>query len=220
MDGRSFKEAVYERLAAVSKALGSPRRLELVDLLQQAERPVDWLARATRQSVANTSQHLQILRSARVVEARRDGQHVVYRLASPEVGALALAIRAAAEARDAEIARLVADVRAGHGDVEAIGPAELHARMARGEVELLDVRPEEEYRTGHVPGARNVPLEALDSADFDGRDVVVYCRGPYCLLADEAAARLRAAGRRVARLDGGVPEWAATGLPVRASTRP
>ena len=217
MDKREFKDRVYERVALVAKALASPKRVELVELLAQTERTVEWLAEATGMSLANTSQHLQVLRSARLVESRKDGLYVHYRLASPGVGALHAAVRDVATERDAEIDRLVRSFFGDRSGLDAVDMGELLERAERGEVVVIDVRPPEEFAAAHVVGARSVPL-----ADFDAftatlsrdREVVAYCRGPYCVLADEAVKRLREAGFDARRLDGGLPEWRAAGLPV------
>ena len=217
MDKREFKDRVYERVALVAKALASPKRVELVELLAQTERTVEWLAAATGMSLANTSQHLQVLRGARLVESRKDGPYVHYRLASPAVGALHAAVREVATERDAEIDRLVRSFFGDRSGLDAVDMGELLERAERGEVVVIDVRPPEEFAAAHVVGARSVPL-----ADFDAftatlprdREVVAYCRGPYCVLADEAVKRLREAGFDARRLDGGLPEWRAAGLPV------
>lgn len=217
MNKREFKDRVYERVALVAKALASPKRVELVELLAQTERTVEWLAEATGMSLANTSQHLQVLRGARVVESRKEGLYVHYRLASPAVGALHGALRAVAQERDAEIDRLVSSFFGDRSGIEAVGMAELLARAGRGEVVVIDVRPPEEFAAAHIAGARSVPLSLLDAtaAEFPrDRVVVAYCRGPYCVLADEAVKRLRDAGFHAHRMDGGLPEWRAAGLPV------
>lgn len=217
MDKRDFKDRIYERVAAVAKGMASPKRVELLELLAQTERTVEWLAEATGMSFANTSQHLQVLRGARVVESRKDGLYVHYRLASPAVGDLHRALRAVAQERDAEIDRLVRAFFSDRSGVEAIGMTELLARAGRGEVVVIDVRPPEEFAAAHIAGARCVPLSVLDTTAAElprDRVVVAYCRGPYCVLADEAVKRLRDAGFDAYRMDGGLPEWRAAGLPV------
>lgn len=217
MEKREFKDRIYETFASVAKALASPKRIEILELLGQAERPVEWLAHATGMTMANTSQHLQVLRGARLVDSRKEGLYVHYRLASPAVYALYLGLRGVAEERDAEVDRLS---RAYFGDrdgLDAVGMTELLERAQRGEVVVIDVRPPEEFATAHVAGALSVPLSHLDAALVDlprDREVVAYCRGPYCVLAAEAVRRLRDAGLDARRLDGGLPEWRAAGLPV------
>jgi rhodanese-related sulfurtransferase/DNA-binding transcriptional ArsR family regulator len=217
MDKREFKDRVYERVALVAKALASPKRVELVELLAQTDRTVEWLAEATGMSLANTSQHLQVLRGARLVESRKDGLYVHYRLASPAVGALHAAVRDVAAERDAEVDRLVRLFFGDRSGLDAVDMRELLERAARGEVVVIDVRPPEEFTAAHVAGARSVPLadlEAFTASLSRDRAVVAYCRGPYCVLADEAVKRLREAGFDARRLDGGLPEWRAAGLPV------
>lgn len=217
MDKREFKDRIYERVAAVAKAMASPKRVELLELLAQTERTVEWLAEATGMSLANTSQHLQVLRGARVVESRKEGLYVHYRLASSAVGDLHRALRTVAQDRDAEIDRLVRAFFGDRSGIEAVSMSELLARAGRGEVVVIDVRPPEEFATAHIAGARSVPLSALDATAGElprDRTVVAYCRGPYCVLADEAVKRLRDAGFDAHRMDGGLPEWRAAGLPV------
>jgi rhodanese-related sulfurtransferase len=215
MDPRAFKDALNEHFAAVAKALASPKRVELLDLLAQAERTVEWLAQATDMSVANTSRHLQVLRGARLVEARKSGLYVRYRLAGPEVAALLQDLRSVAAKRHAEVDRLVGEHLGDRG--EPVGLDELVERVRAGDVTVIDVRPTEEYAAAHVPGARSVPLadlEALAASLPRDRRVVAYCRGPYCVFADQAVQTLRALGYDARRLAVGLPEWAAAGLPV------
>lgn len=192
----------------MGKAFASPRRLELLDLLAQAPRSVDELARATGQSTANASQHLQALHAAGLVTRARDGLSVRYAIAGPEVLALWLALRDTSAARLAEVQRAV-DEYLGE-DVETIGREELLERAARGDVVLVDVRPGVEFRSGHIEGARSIPIEELDErlAELPAdREIVAYCRGPFCAYAHEAVRRLRAAGRSARRLEDGWPEW-------------
>lgn len=214
---RRFKDAIYRQLARVGKAVASPRRLELLDLLAQGPRTVERLARETGQSVANASQHLQLLRRARLVEAHKQGLYVTYRLADHAVAEFYRALRVLAESRLAEINRLTRDFLADRGALEAVDHEVLVGRVLRGEVTLLDVRPVEEYAAGHIVGAVSVPLRELEQR-LAGlpkrRQVVAYCRGPYCVLAIEAVARLRALGFKALRLEDGIPDWRARGLPV------
>jgi rhodanese-related sulfurtransferase/DNA-binding HxlR family transcriptional regulator len=208
MDPRESKDALFEAIAVMGKAFASPRRLELLDLLAQGPRTVDELARAGDQSNANTSQHLQALHAAGVVSRRREGNSVRYALAGDDVLALWLSLREVSAARLAEVER-AAEQYLGE-DVEAIGREELLARMGRGDVVLVDVRPENEFEAGHIEGARSIPLEELEQRLTElpaDREVVAYCRGPFCAYAHEAVRRLRDAGRAAQRLDEGWPEW-------------
>jgi rhodanese-related sulfurtransferase len=214
---RAFKDQIYEQLARVGKAVSSPRRLELLDLLCQAPRTVEELAREANQSVANASQHLKVLRAARLVEAEKAGLFVTYRLADPAVADFYRHLRLLAESRLAEIERVVRDHIEGRGPMEPIDREALLRRAAQGEVTVLDVRPAEEYEAGHIPGAVSVPLNELEGLlERLPRDqeIVAYCRGPYCLFAVEAVEILRAHGYRAMRLDDSLSDWRARGLPV------
>lgn len=220
MDARSkraFHDQIYTQFARIGKALANPHRLELLDLLAQSERTVEDLAREAALSIANASQHLQTLRGAGLVEARREGLYAYYRLADERVFRLWQAVREVGEARLAEVDRAVAAYLPGRALARAVAPADLLARLRDDAVVILDVRPVEEYATGHLPGARSVPVAELDAhlAELPrDREIVVYCRGPYCVFADEAVARLHARGYRAHRLDMGLPDWRAAGLPV------
>src|SRR5918912_1437090 len=214
MGSRTDKNALFEAIALMGKAFASPTRLELLDLLAQAPRTVDELARASEQSTANTSQHLQALHAAGLVARAREGTSVRYRLAGDEVLELWLALRATSASRLAEVKRAAADYLG--EDVEAIGRDELRRRMRRGEVILLDVRPGEEYAAGHIDGARSIPIDELDDRLSElpaDREVVAYCRGPFCAYAHEAVRRLRESGRQARRLEDGWPEWRLAGGP-------
>jgi rhodanese-related sulfurtransferase/DNA-binding transcriptional ArsR family regulator len=214
---RRFKDTVYALQAQTGKAVASPRRLELLDLLAQGPRTVEALARETSQTIANTSQHLQVLRGAHLVEAEKRGLYVTYRLAGEEVTRFSLALRQLAESRTKELERAAQGFLEERGQLAPIDQEALLARIRRGEVTLLDVRPEEEYDAGHIPGALSVPLVELERHLSDlprRREVVAYCRGPYCVLAIEAVARLRARGYRALRLEAGIPDWRARGYPV------
>jgi rhodanese-related sulfurtransferase len=215
--GRRFKDTVYALQAQTGKAVASPRRLELLDLLAQGPRTVEALAREVSQTIANTSQHLQILRGAHLVETEKHGLYVTYRLAGEEVSRFCLALRQFAESRTGELHDAAKGFLEERGVLEPIDQEALVARIRRGEVTLLDVRPEEEYHAGHIPGALSLPLAELEhrlSALPRRREVVAYCRGPYCVMAIEAVARLRARGYRASRLEAGVPDWRARGYPV------
>jgi len=212
-----MKSALYEQLARVGLALGSAGRLQILEFVAQGERSVDALAAMTGLSVANTSKHLQALRQAGLVAARKDGLRVYYSVAGDDVVALVSALRAVAEHRVAEVERLVRLWLAHRDEMEPIPAAELLERAKKGLVTVLDVRPAEEYAAGHVPGALNVPLDKLESYLSrlpKRKEVVAYCRGPYCLMSFEAVEKLRKRGWRARRLENGLPEWRAAGLPV------
>jgi len=211
------KSALYQQLARVAQALGSPGRLQILEYVAQGERSVDSLAKMSGLSVANTSKHLQALRQAGLVTARKEGLRVFYLLAGDDVVALISALRAVAEHRVAEMERLVSLWLAHRDEMEPVPAAELLARAKKGLVTVLDVRPAEEYAAAHIPGAISVPLDKLES--FLSRlpkrkEVVAYCRGPYCLMSFEAVEKLRKRGWRARRLADGFPEWRAAGLPV------
>jgi rhodanese-related sulfurtransferase/DNA-binding transcriptional ArsR family regulator len=219
---RAFKDELYREFTRVVKALANPHRLELVDLLAQGERSVEELAGLTALSVANASQHLQTLRAARLVEARREGLYVYYRLAGEPVYRAWQAIRALGEERLAEVERVVRTYLEDRDALAPVTAAELLDRLHDDGLVILDVRPELEYRAGHIPGARSVPvgdLEGYLSELPPYREVVAYCRGPYCVYAHEAVRRLRAAGRRARRLEDGWPEWRLAGLPHENDAR-
>jgi rhodanese-related sulfurtransferase/DNA-binding MarR family transcriptional regulator len=219
----SLKKAIYEQLARIGKALASPPRLELLDLLCQCPRTVEALARATGLSVANTSQHLRLLHAARLVETRKDGLFVTYRLADQQVCEFYRALRALAENRLAEIEAIVRRFHDGRESMEPVEKKALLQRIRRADVIVLDVRPAEEYRAGHIPGAVSIPLKELKahlSKLPRGREIVAYCRGPYCVLAVEAVKLLRGRGFQAVRLEDGVPEWRAHGWPVAMGDEP
>jgi rhodanese-related sulfurtransferase len=208
MSSRRNKDALFEAIALMGKAFASPRRLELLDLLAQAPRTVDALARASGQSTANASQHLQALHAAGMVTRTREGTSVRYALAGDEALALWLALRDASVARLAEVERAAHDYLG--DDVDAIGRDELIARLRDGDVVLIDVRPPEEFAAGHIRGARSIPLAELEHrlAELPAdREIVAYCRGPFCAYAHDAVRHLNAAGRPARRLRDGWPEW-------------
>ena len=214
---REFKNRLFGHFARVGKALSSPRRLEIVDLLAQGERTVEEIARETSMAVASASQHLQALKAARMVEARREGLYMHYRLADEDVFRTWQAVRALAESRLSEVDGVVEAYLVDRDALEAVESEDLLERLRDGSVVVLDVRPEEEYRAGHIPGALSVPVDALEAALKTlprGREVVAYCRGPYCVFSDEAVAFLRARGYRARRLRQGLPDWRAAGMPV------
>ncbi len=217
IDHRQFKDAIYEQLARVGKAAASPKRLELLDLLCQGPRTVESLAEQTAQSVANASAHLQVLRAARLVEAEKDGLYVTYRLADERVCDFFRVLRGLAESRLVEVEHITRTYLEQRRALEPIDRDALVKKVKRGEVTVLDVRPAQEYAAGHIPGAVSVPLAELKKRLKTlpkSREVVAYCRGPYCVLAIEAVELLRARGYRARRMDEGVIEWKARGLPV------
>ena len=222
MGQRAFKDQMYAQFARLGKALASPARLELLDLLAQGERPVEALALEAALSVANTSAHLRVLHQARLVESRKEGLRVYYRLADPAVYRLWSALRQVAERQLAEIDRLVATYLTERETLEALSRDELRQRLAEGTAAVVDVRPAVEYRQGHIAGARSIPVDEL-AARLDeldpAQEVVAYCRGPYCVFADEAVALLRDRGYAATRYAEGYPDWAAAGLPIAPDER-
>lgn len=214
------KAALFDAFASVARALGNGRRAELVDVLNQGERSVEELAAEISQSVANTSQHLQVLARAGLVRTRRDGNRVYYRLASARVGDLWGAVRDVAAHQVAEVSVLAGEYLGERAGIEQLSAEELEERIVRGDVVVLDVRPEAEFEAGHIAGARSAPLAGLEEL-VPGlprrREIVAYCRGPYCIDADDAVRLLRARGLRARRLDVGFPEWRRAGLPVETA---
>lgn len=213
---RDFKNRLYAQFARIGKTLGSPHRLELLELLGQGERTVDSLAGELGASIANVSQHLQALRQAALVESRKQGQFVHYRLADPAISDLCRALRTVSERRLAELDRLVRD-HFGDRSGEPVSMQELLKRARSAEVVILDTRPANEYEAGHIAGALSVPVADLRRRLKElpkNKDYVAYCRGPYCVYADQAVELLQAKGRRARRLLEGFPEWRAAGLPV------
>lgn len=214
---RETKDKLYAQFARLGHALSSPKRLELLDLLCQNEKTVEMLAKQTSMSVANTSQHLQILRTARLVDSRKDGVFVYYRLANSEVCDFFRTLRKLAENRIAEIDRIIADYFGASPHLQPIDRKNLLKRAKAGDVVILDVRPEDEYAASHLPYAKSIPLSKLKKRlrEFPpGVEIVAYCRGPYCVLAQEAVVFLRSKGLKAIRLEEGVMEWQETGLPV------
>ncbi|MCP4288010.1 MAG: metalloregulator ArsR/SmtB family transcription factor [Gammaproteobacteria bacterium] len=217
MSTGDFKHDLFNQFARVAKALSNGYRLELLEFLAQGERSVDALAKVSGLTVANTSQHLQQLRQAGLVVNRKQGHKVIYRLSGLDVAALLGSLRDVAEQRLADVNRLVEDYLEVKDSLEPIPANELLDRARDGLVTVLDVRPTEEYASGHLPGAINIPLaeleKQLDKLDPD-HEIVAYCRGPHCVLAFDAVAKLRKQGINARRLDGGLPEWQLEGLPV------
>ena len=214
---RTFKNSLYEQFARIGKALASPHRLELLDVLVQCERTVEALAQETGMSVANASQHLQVLRAARLVETRREGTSIYYRLASEGVSTLWLSLRQVGEAHLAEVDRVVETFLHDRTHLQPIEASTLLERLRSDQVILLDVRPVEEYNAGHLPQALSMPVGELEARLSElpaDKEIIAYCRGPYCVFADEAVALLRASGYDARRLEHGVADWRMLGLPV------
>jgi len=217
MGNRAFKDRLYAEFATIGKALASPHRLELLDLLAQGARNVEELATEAGLSIANASAHLQVMRRARLVEAEKRGTATRYRLAAPAVFTLYRTLRDVGSARLAEVDRLVETYLGDRQAFEAVDKEELRRRYADEGVLVVDVRPVIEYAQGHIRGARSIPVEELEQRLAElppDREIVAYCRGPYCVYADEAARLLRERGYTVRRLTDGFPEWRAAGYPV------
>ena len=221
MSTANFKHDLFDQFARVAKALGHGYRLELIEFLAQGERSVDALAQVAKLTVANTSQHLQQLRQAGLVTNRKEGQKVYYRLSGNDVLGLLASLRKVAERHLADVDRLVEDYLKIKDSLEPLPAGELLDRARAGLVTVLDVRPVEEYRSGHLPGAVNIPLGELKKRLHElnpEQEVVAYCRGPHCVLAFDAVAKLRETGISSRRLDGGLPEWVLDGLPVEVES--
>ncbi len=221
MSDQVAKSALFDAFASVAAALGSGRRAEIVDVLAQGERSVDEVSSEIGQSFANTSQHLRLLARSGLLRSRRDGNRVFYRLASDRVAELWAAVRDVAAQHVAEVAVLARDYLGERAEVEQLSAAELQERLRRGQVVVLDVRPEAEYRAGHIAGSRSAPLERLPEIASElskRREVVAYCRGPYCVYADEAVRLLHLQGLKARRLDVGFPEWRRSGLPIEIAS--
>lgn len=217
MSSRGPKSLLFSHFAALARVLGNEHRLELLELLAQGEQPVEVLTARTGLSFANVSQHLQLMRKSGLVAGRREGKNIRYRLLDgPIVEALA-ALRALAEHNVAEVRNVIDSYFTTMDSLEPIGRDELMARLRDEAITLLDVRPEDEYTAGHIPNAKNIPLRMLEVRMSDlpaDREIVAYCRGPYCVLSFQAVEALRAKGFMVRRLAEGYPEWKAAGLPV------
>ena len=211
------KEQLYTLFSRIAAAMANPHRLELLDLLAQAPRTVEELAQEAQMSVANTSQHLQRLKQARLVVSKKEGLYVRYRLADPAVARLWLELRVVAQQQLAEVERALDAYRQQRHEFENVSAGELRTRLQNDEIILLDVRPVVEYANGHLPGARSIPLHEIEQALAslpDDKTIVAYCRGPYCVIADDALGILAANGRNVARLEEGVLEWQRAGYAV------
>ena len=220
---RQFKDAIYEQFARIGKAVSSPKRLELLDLLCQGERTVEALAAEAELSIANTSQHLQVLRAARLVEASKEGLYVTYRIADSAVGDFVRSIRVLAENQLAEVDQISRRFFEARRDLEPLDRDALVKRVRKGEVVVLDVRPVEEYLAGHIPGALSMPVQEVKRRLSElpkGQEIVAYCRGPYCVFSDQAVELLRAKGFQAVRLDEGILDWRARGLRVAVGEQP
>lgn len=217
MDIKSFKKSVYKEMADVTKALGNPNRLEILDLLAQGSCSVDYIAEQTHLSVANTSQHLQVLKNAKLVATERKGKYSYYQLANDHVFNTWCSLRRLALSQNAEITHLINDFRSNQEDVQTISTDELLKKMESEDIMILDVRPEKEYQKGHIRNAYCFPKDLLkeNMKDLDkSKQIVAYCRGPFCMLADEAVEMLLQNGYQAARLENGYPDWAARDLPI------
>ena len=220
MPEANAKAALFDAFASVAAALASGRRAEIVDLLAQGERPVEEIARETGQSVSATSHHLRLLAKSGLAHSRRDGRRIYYRLASDRVGELWAAVRDVASRHVAEVGVLADKYLGQRDEVELLTAPELVDRLAGGSVVILDVRPEPEFHAGHIAGARSAPVAVLDEVASTlprRREIVAYCRGPYCVYADDAVRLLRARGLDARRLDIGYPEWQRAGLPIESA---
>lgn len=215
---RQFKTELYNQLARVGNALANGRRLELIDLLAQGERTVESLANETEQPIANVSQHLQVLRRSRLVESRRAGTYIFYRLANNEVVALWTAFRDTGESQISEVRELIRTFFEDRDRLQAVSPRELKKRLSDSGLVVLDVRPTSEYEAGHIAGARSIPIEELRSRLLEipkNSEVVAYCRGPYCVFSDDAVRLLQSKGYKASRLEAGFPDWLLAGFPVQ-----
>lgn len=221
---RQFKDRIYEQFARIGKAVCSPKRLEMLELLCQAPKSVEVLAQQANLSVANASQHLQVLRSAGMVEGHKNGLYVIYRIADPAVSIFIMEMRGLAERQLAEIDRITKTFLAGHISLEPVNREELLDRVRSGKTVVIDVRPGDEFAAGHIAGAVSMPLEELEARLSElprGKYIVAYCRGPYCVLSIKAVERLRAKNYKAFRLEDGVSEWQARGFPItRAAELP
>jgi rhodanese-related sulfurtransferase len=219
-DKRVFKDKIYDELASVTRSLGNAHRLEIIELLAQGEFSVEQIAEQTHLSVANASQHLQILKAAQLVDSHRTGHFINYRLANVNVFKAWKALRALGIERNATIGKVVAEFRKSKFDYEAVTIDELVRRIKSGKVTILDVRPEHEYKKGHIANALSIPIDQLAKRlkELPKRaEVVAYCRGPFCVFADEAVAILSKAGYKARRLEEGFPDWSIMGLPVEGT---
>ena len=217
---RQIKNSLYEQFSRTAKALSSPKRLEIVDLLSQGEKTVETIAVQADLGLKNASAQLKELRSARLVDSRKEGKHVYYRLADPDVSEFWLQLRAFSEKRFTEIQRITSDVFGNRDDLEGVNRKQLLSKARRGDVVLLDVRPQDEYSTAHLPFAISVPISEIKKHLSElpkDKEIVAYCRGPYCFLAKEAVEVLRKHGFKAIRLKDSVQDWESLGLPIEAT---
>ena len=220
MNHRDFKTALNEQFARIAKAVANPHRIEILDILAQGERNVEEIAKETALTIGNASQHLQGLRESRLIASRKQGLHVYYRLTDPSVFRLIQIIREIAQAQLAEVNQLVESYFTNRAALEPITLHELYARLHEPDLVVLDVRPNPEYAQGHIPGARSIPIEELEqrlSELAPEQEIVAYCRGPYCVFADEAVELLSAHGYQVRRLQEGYPDWRLAQLPTETN---
>ena len=219
MSHRDFKDPLYEQFARIGHAVASPKRIELLDLLSQGEKTVETLADQSATAVKNTSAHLRVLRQARLVETRRDATFVYYRLAADDVYRFVRDLESLGRSRLAEVEQVANLYIDGRDELEPVSIKELRRRMREGDITVIDVRPEQEYLAGHIPGALSIPVAQLKRRLGEipkGNDVVAYCRGPYCVYSVEAVGILRKQGYRARRASEGLPHWRSSGLPVAA----
>jgi rhodanese-related sulfurtransferase len=217
MSHRQFKDALYAQFARIGHAMSSPKRIELLDLLRQGEKTVEQLAEQISTPVKNTSAHLRVLRQARLVETRKSGTRVYYRVADAEVEVFLRALQTLGDARLAEVEQVTRLFLHGQDALQPISLAELRRRLREGSATIIDVRPHEEFRAGHIPGALSIPVSELKRCLRDlpkRREVIAYCRGPYCVYSLEAVTVLRKKGFRARRAEEGLPEWRLAGLPI------
>jgi rhodanese-related sulfurtransferase/DNA-binding transcriptional ArsR family regulator len=214
---RSIKDTLYEQVARIGKALSSPKRLELLEMLAQSDKTVETLAAELSIDVKLTSAHLKALKEARLVQSRRDGKYIIYRLSGPDVANLGVTLREVAEEHLVELRMAVHTMMAEPSKLSKVGRADLLAQARRGEVVVIDVRPQSEYDTAHLPCARSMPLAELERrlAELPKKtQIVAYCRGPFCLMSDEAVKLLAAKGFKASKIFDGVSEWQSAGLPI------
>ncbi len=221
MSHREFKDALYTQFARVGHALSSPKRIELLDLLVQGEKSVEQLADYSSTPLKNTSAHLRVLRQARLVDTRKHGTHVIYRLADAHVGGFLRAFQALGQERLTEVEYVTKLFLHDQDELQPVTRAELRRRLREGSATVIDVRPRDEYAAGHIPGALSIPVAELKGRMQElpkKRDVIAYCRGPYCVYSLDAVTLLRKKGYRARRAAEGLPEWRSAGLPVLAGT--
>lgn len=219
MEKRAFKEGVYGGIAQMTKALSNPHRLEIIDLLAQGEKTVESISSEIGASIANASQHLQVLKNARLVSIRKEGHYSYYRLTNPEVFQAWQSLRTLSIAQIPEVNQIVREFRTQSNTLQAVSMEELFQKLELGEVVLLDVRPRDEYQRGHIPGAISLPPTEWQQLPVlpKGKAVVAYCRGPFCVFADEAVTYLKSLGYQAIRLEEGFPDWKLGGFPVAMS---